>query len=86
LRPEEASQPTLGKTEAVERRGVEVADAQRPGPLDRRFRLVIADRHEQAAQRRGAEPDARDFQRGAAEPTAQEIAGHRRTHRQMTSR
>ncbi|MHC2600169.1 hypothetical protein ACVL92_000983 [Bradyrhizobium liaoningense] len=57
LLPQECAQPPLGKTKAIERRGVEEADAGRPGARDRRLRIGIADGGEQSTERSGTETD-----------------------------
>jgi hypothetical protein len=64
VRPaQKTAEATLGQSEAVERRGVKEADAERPGALDCRFCIGVADRREQSAE--GSRPEA---DRGDVEP------------------
>ena len=58
-------QPVLALAVAVKRRGVVVADAPLPGPLQRGLRVPFGDLVEQFAQRRPAEADLADLLRKA---------------------
>jgi len=57
LLPQECAQTPFGQAEAIERRGVEEADASLPGACDRCFGIGVADGGEQSAERGGAESD-----------------------------
>ncbi|MGY4412927.1 hypothetical protein ACVWW4_004663 [Bradyrhizobium sp. LB7.1] len=57
LLPQECAKASLREAKAVQRRGVEEADSERPGAGDRRFRIGIADGAEQSAERGGTEAE-----------------------------
>ena len=57
LLPQECAKPPFREAKAVERRGVEEADSERPGAGDRGFRIGIADGAEQSAERGGTEAE-----------------------------
>lgn len=57
----------LAEATGVERRGIEVADAERPGGGDGPGRVTVGDRTMEVADLRTTEPEHRQFGRGAAQ-------------------
>ena len=57
LRAQEAVQPRLRKSEAVERRGVEIAAARGPYGFERQPRLLLGHRPIEVAERTAPEPE-----------------------------
>src|SRR5207237_2426720 len=56
------AQATLGQPKTVEWRGVEEADTERPGALDCRFCIRVADRRKQPAKGSRSKADRRDVE------------------------
>src|SRR5580704_2996476 len=73
---ERAPDPSLGKAESVVRSRVEVADAERPGGVDRLARLLLGDLTVEVAELGAAERELAELQCGAGKPAGRD---HRRS-------
>jgi len=72
---QQPTDPALALGVAVQGSGVVVADAHVPGVVEDLRRLLVGDRRVESRQRRHAESQAGDLQRGATEPDLLEGIG-----------